>query len=85
MPTTSSILSLPVKVTDSDGSEITGTTAVITDAADPVILGHRESVRVEGGGSGWGQYPASWHHSDRKRGTAGGKVTIAPARAVCLS
>ncbi|WP_324046539.1 retention module-containing protein [Aeromonas caviae] len=31
-------LSLPVKVTDSDGSVITGsTTAVITDAADPVI------------------------------------------------
>ncbi|MFQ2813934.1 retention module-containing protein [Aeromonas caviae] len=49
-------LSLPVKVTDSDGSVITGsTTAVITDAADPVITAI-EGVTVKesdlNGGSG---------------------------------
>ncbi|MGS4907871.1 retention module-containing protein [Aeromonas sp. 25-248] len=49
-------LSLPIKVTDSDGSVITGsTTAVITDAADPVITAI-EGVTVKepdlNGGSG---------------------------------
>ncbi|MGY3868677.1 retention module-containing protein [Aeromonas crassostreae] len=49
-------LTLPVKVTDSDGSVITGeTTAVITDAADPVISAI-DSVTVKesdlDGGSG---------------------------------
>ena len=43
-------LSLPVKVTDSDGSVITGsTTAVITDAADP-HLGIDTGVTLQEGG-----------------------------------
>ncbi|MGU5595543.1 retention module-containing protein [Aeromonas sanarellii] len=69
-------LSLPVKVTDSDGSEITGsTTAVITDAADPVISAI-ESVRVEEAdldGSSI-QHPGTTPTESGE--TAGGKVTI---------
>uniref|UniRef100_UPI003BA0694D T1SS-143 repeat domain-containing protein n=1 Tax=Aeromonas sanarellii TaxID=633415 RepID=UPI003BA0694D len=69
-------LTLPVKVTDSDGSVITGsTTVVITDAADPVISAI-ESVRVEEAdldGSSI-QHPGT---TPTKSGeTAGGKVTI---------
>ncbi|MFQ2687491.1 retention module-containing protein [Aeromonas caviae] len=70
-------LSLPVKVTDSDGSVITGsTTAVITDAADPVITAI-EGVTVKesdlNGGSGQ-------HGGTSPSGTgevAIGQVTIA--------
>ncbi|MFQ2431177.1 retention module-containing protein [Aeromonas caviae] len=70
-------LSLPVKVTDSDGSEIIGsTTAVITDAADPVITAI-EGVTVKesdlNGGSGQ-------HGGTSPSGTgevAIGQVTIA--------
>ncbi|MCY9814638.1 retention module-containing protein [Aeromonas caviae] len=70
-------LSLPVKVTDSDGSVITGsTTAVITDAADPVITAI-EGVTVKesdlNGGSGQ-------HGGSSPSGTgevAIGQVTIA--------
>ncbi|MFM4942346.1 type I secretion protein, partial [Aeromonas bivalvium] len=70
-------LTLPVKVTDSDGSVITGeTTAVITDAADPVIT-TIESVTVKEsdleGGSGQ-------HGGTSPSGTgevAIGQVTIA--------
>ncbi|MFQ2717812.1 retention module-containing protein [Aeromonas caviae] len=70
-------LSLPVKVTDSDGSVITGsTTAVITDAADPVIAAI-EGVTVKesdlNGGSGQ-------HGGTSPSGTgevAIGQVTIA--------
>ncbi|MDH1397767.1 retention module-containing protein [Aeromonas caviae] len=70
-------LSLPVKVTDSDGSEIIGnTTAVITDAADPVITAI-EGVTVKesdlNGGSGQ-------HEGTSPSGTgevAIGQVTIA--------
>ncbi|NKD17964.1 retention module-containing protein [Aeromonas caviae] len=70
-------LSLPVKVTDSDGSVITGsTTAVITDAADPVITAI-EGVSVKesdlNGGSGQ-------HGGTSPSGTgevAIGQVTIA--------
>ncbi|WP_164882871.1 Ig-like domain-containing protein [Aeromonas caviae] len=55
-------LSLPVKVTDSDGSEIIGnTTAVITDAADP-HLGIDSGVTLQEGASGQtldGQLPVS--------------------------
>ncbi len=55
-------LSLPVKVTDSDGSVITGsTTAVITDAADP-HLGNDSGVTLQEGASGQtldGQLPVS--------------------------
>ncbi len=55
-------LSLPVKVTDSDGSVITGsTTAVITDAADP-HLGIDSGVTLQEGASGQtldGQLPVS--------------------------
>ncbi|WOX46770.1 retention module-containing protein [Aeromonas sp. XH] len=69
-------LSLPVKVTDSDGSVITGsTTAVITDAADPVISAI-ESVRVEEAdldGSSI-QHPGTTPTESGE--TAGGKVTI---------
>ncbi|WP_446323439.1 T1SS-143 repeat domain-containing protein, partial [Aeromonas enteropelogenes] len=70
-------LTLPVKVTDSDGSVITGsTTAVITDAADPVISAI-EGVTVKesdlNGGSGQ-------HGGTSPSGTgevAIGQVTIA--------
>nr|WP_236754675.1 type I secretion protein [Aeromonas caviae] len=70
-------LSLPVKVTDSDGSVITGSaTAVITDAADPVITAI-EGVTVKesdlNGGSGQ-------HGGTSPSGTgevAIGQVTIA--------
>ncbi len=70
-------LSLPVKVTDSDGSVISGsTTAVITDAADPVITAI-EGVTVKesdlNGGSGQ-------HGGTSPSGTgevAIGQVTIA--------
>ncbi|MFM5868020.1 retention module-containing protein [Aeromonas caviae] len=70
-------LSLPMKVTDSDGSVITGsTTAVITDAADPVITAI-EGVTVKesdlNGGSGQ-------HGGTSPSGTgevAIGQVTIA--------
>ncbi|WP_439842111.1 retention module-containing protein [Aeromonas taiwanensis] len=70
-------LSLPVKVTDSDGSVITGgTTAVITDATDPVITAI-EGVTVKesdlNGGSGQ-------HGGTSPSGTgevAIGQVTIA--------
>ncbi|MGS3151789.1 retention module-containing protein [Aeromonas sanarellii] len=69
-------LILPVKVTDSDGSVITGsTTAVITDAADPVISAI-ESVRVEEAdldGSSI-QHPGTTPTESGE--TAGGKVTI---------
>lgn len=69
-------LTLPVKVTDSDGSVITGsTTAVITDAADPVISAI-ESVRVEEAdldGSSI-QHPGTTPTESGE--TAGGKVTI---------
>ncbi|MFQ2659647.1 retention module-containing protein [Aeromonas caviae] len=55
-------LSLPVKVTDSDGSEIIGNiTAVITDAADP-HLGIDSGVTLQEGASGQtldGQLPVS--------------------------
>ncbi|MFM4737334.1 T1SS-143 repeat domain-containing protein, partial [Aeromonas caviae] len=55
-------LSLPVKVTDSDGSEIIGNiTAVITDAADP-HLGNDSGVTLQEGASGQtldGQLPVS--------------------------
>ncbi|QXC29663.1 retention module-containing protein [Aeromonas sp. FDAARGOS 1409] len=55
-------LSLPVKVTDSDGSVITGsTTTVITDAADP-HLGNDSGVTLQEGASGQtldGQLPVS--------------------------
>ncbi|WP_324035384.1 hypothetical protein, partial [Aeromonas caviae] len=55
-------LSLPVKVTDSDGSVITGsTTAVITDAADP-HLGIDSGVTLQEGASGQtldGQLPVN--------------------------
>ncbi|MEH8152318.1 retention module-containing protein [Aeromonas caviae] len=55
-------LSLPVKVTDSDGSVITGsTTAVITDAADP-HLGNDSGVTLQEGASGQtldGQLPVN--------------------------
>ncbi|MFM5025603.1 type I secretion C-terminal target domain-containing protein, partial [Aeromonas caviae] len=70
-------LSLPVKVTDSDGSVITGsTTAVITDAADPVITAIEEVTVKESdlnGGSGQ-------HGGTSPSGTgevAIGQVTIA--------
>ncbi|MDH1508139.1 hypothetical protein, partial [Aeromonas caviae] len=44
-------LNLPVKVTDSDGSVITGsTTAVITDAADP-HLGNDAGISLQEGGA----------------------------------
>nr|WP_244830282.1 type I secretion C-terminal target domain-containing protein [Aeromonas sobria] len=70
-------LTLPVKVTDSDGSVTTGsTTAVITDAADPVIT-NIEGVTVKesdlNGGSGQ-------HGGSSPSGTgevAVGQVTIA--------
>ncbi|MFM5843711.1 retention module-containing protein [Aeromonas sanarellii] len=69
-------LTLPVKVTDSDGSVITGsTTVVITDAADPVISAI-ESVRVEEAdldGSSI-QHPGTTPTESGE--TAGGKVTI---------
>ncbi len=69
-------LILPVKVTDSDGSVITGsTTVVITDAADPVISAI-ESVRVEEAdldGSSI-QHPGTTPTESGE--TAGGKVTI---------
>ncbi|MDX7893602.1 hypothetical protein SJU70_20480, partial [Aeromonas caviae] len=55
-------LSLPVKVTDSDGSEIIGNiTAVITDAADP-HLGIDSGVTLQEGGASQtldGQLPVS--------------------------
>ncbi|MFM4705379.1 retention module-containing protein [Aeromonas bivalvium] len=55
-------LTLPVKVTDSDGSVITGsTTAVITDAADP-SLGIDTGITLQEGASGQtldGQLPVS--------------------------
>lgn len=69
-------LTLPVKVTDSDGSVINGsTTVVITDAADPVISAI-ESVRVEEAdldGSSI-QHPGTTPTESGE--TAGGKVTI---------
>ncbi|MCP1600872.1 T1SS-143 domain-containing protein [Aeromonas caviae] len=70
-------LSLPVKVTDSDGSVITGsTTAVITDAADPVITAIegvtvKESDLNGGGGQHGGTSPSGTGE------VAIGQVTIA--------
>ncbi|MGE6288696.1 retention module-containing protein [Aeromonas media] len=69
-------LTLPVKVTDSDGSVITGsTTAVITDAADPVISAI-ESVRVEEADldASGSQHPGTTPTEDGE--AAGGQVTI---------
>ncbi|WP_429102400.1 hypothetical protein, partial [Aeromonas rivipollensis] len=55
-------LTLPVQVTDSDGSVITGnTTAVITDAADP-SLGIDSGISLQEGGAGQsldGQLPVN--------------------------
>ena len=69
-------LTLPVQVTDSDGSVITGnTTAVITDAADPVITSIG-TVRVEESdlNEAKGQHPGT---TPAENGEAtGGKVTI---------
>lgn len=70
-------LTLPVKVTDSDGSVITGsTTAVITDAADPVITSiERVTVKESDLNGGSGQ-----HGGISPSGTgevAIGQVTIA--------
>ncbi|WP_429106213.1 retention module-containing protein [Aeromonas allosaccharophila] len=70
-------LTLPVKVTDSDGSVITGsTTAVITDAADPVITSiERVTVKESDLNGGGGQ-----HGGTSPSGTgevAIGQVTIA--------
>ncbi|WP_429035002.1 retention module-containing protein [Aeromonas media] len=69
-------LTLPVKVTDSDGSVITGSaTAVITDAADPVISAI-ESVRVEEADldASGSQRPGTTPTENGE--TAGGQVTI---------
>ncbi|WP_429124452.1 retention module-containing protein [Aeromonas allosaccharophila] len=69
-------LTLPVKVTDSDGSVTTGsTTAVITDAADPVIISIdgvtvKESDLDAVNGLHPGTTPAESGETD------GGKVTI---------
>ncbi|MEH8199005.1 type I secretion C-terminal target domain-containing protein, partial [Aeromonas allosaccharophila] len=69
-------LTLPVKVTDSDGSVITGsTTAVITDAADPVITSiERVTVKESDLDAVNGQHPGTTPAESGE--TSGGKVTI---------
>ncbi|WP_270794128.1 retention module-containing protein [Aeromonas sp. QDB11] len=69
-------LTLPVKVTDSDGSVITGsTTAVITDAADPVITSiERVTVKESDLDAVNGQHPGTTPAESGE--TDGGKVTI---------
>ncbi|MGY3920743.1 retention module-containing protein [Aeromonas eucrenophila] len=69
-------LSLPVQVTDSDGSVINGSTnVVITDAADPLIS-NIESVRVEEADldASNTQHPGTTPTENGE--AAGGKVTI---------
>ncbi len=69
-------LTLPVEVTDSDGSVITGsTTAVITDAADPVITSiERVTVKESDLDAVNGQHPGTTPAESGE--TSGGKVTI---------
>ncbi|WP_429023189.1 retention module-containing protein [Aeromonas allosaccharophila] len=69
-------LTLPVKVTDSDGSVITGsTTAVITDAADPVITSiERVTVKESDLDAVNGQHPGTTPAESGE--TSSGKVTI---------
>ncbi|MGY3932651.1 T1SS-143 repeat domain-containing protein, partial [Aeromonas encheleia] len=69
-------LTLPLQVTDSDGTLITGdTTVVITDAADPLISAI-ESVRVEEADldASGSQHPGTTPAENGE--AAGGKVTI---------